>query len=136
VTYVLDLSSLSSIKLGSLDQMNVDFCEYWSITVVVIHVQGLKNPLARPPGQVIYKFGLAEIISCMPDGLKKLEIVVPGSGIRYFIFKIFGKPSFVEAMTSYAVFLPSSYYIFLALQWPELWKISENKMQYQIWKER
>jgi hypothetical protein len=30
----------------------------------------------------------------------KLEIVVPGSGIRfrYFIFKIFGKPSFVEAV--------------------------------------
>ena len=25
---------------------------------------------------------------------------------------------------------------FLALQWPELWKISENKTQYQIWKER
>jgi hypothetical protein len=24
----------------------------------------------------------------------------------------------------------------LTLQWPELWKISENKMQYQIWKER
>ena len=24
----------------------------------------------------------------------------------------------------------------LALQWPELWKISENKTQYQIWKER
>jgi hypothetical protein len=31
----------------------------------------------------------------------KLEIVVPGSGIRYFIFEIFGK------MTNYAVFLPS-----------------------------
>jgi hypothetical protein len=29
------------------------------------------------------------------------EIVVPGSGIRYFIFEIFGK------MTNYAVFLPS-----------------------------
>ena len=28
----------------------------------------------------------------------KLEIVVPGSGIRYFIFKISGKPSFVEAV--------------------------------------
>ena len=38
----------------------------------------------------------------------KPEIVVPGSGIRYFIFEISGKPSFVEAvfMTSY-VFLPS-----------------------------
>jgi hypothetical protein len=28
----------------------------------------------------------------------KLEIVVPGSGIRYFIFEISGKPSFVEAV--------------------------------------
>ena len=30
----------------------------------------------------------------------KLEIVVPGSGIRfrYFIFEIYGKPSFVEAV--------------------------------------
>ena len=27
----------------------------------------------------------------------KPEIVVPGSGIRYFIFEISGKPSFVEA---------------------------------------
>ena len=27
-------------------------------------------------------------------------------------------------------------FIVLALQWPELWKISENKTQYQIWKER
>ena len=26
----------------------------------------------------------------------KLEIVIPGSGIRYFIFEISGKPSFVE----------------------------------------
>ena len=24
----------------------------------------------------------------------------------------------------------------LALQWSELWKVSENKTQYQIWKER
>ena len=28
----------------------------------------------------------------------KSEIVVPGSGIRYFIFEISGKPSFVEAV--------------------------------------
>ena len=28
----------------------------------------------------------------------KPEIVVPGSWIRYFIFKISGKPSFVEAV--------------------------------------
>ena len=28
----------------------------------------------------------------------KPEIVVPGSGIRYFIFEISGKPSFVEAV--------------------------------------
>jgi hypothetical protein len=41
----------------------------------------------------------------------KPDIVVPGSGIRcrYFIFKISGKPSFVEAVLwrEYAVFLPS-----------------------------
>jgi hypothetical protein len=30
--------------------------------------------------------------------LTKPEIVVPGSGIRYFIFEISGKPSFVEAV--------------------------------------
>jgi hypothetical protein len=36
----------------------------------------------------------------------KPEIVVPGSGIRYFIFEISGK------MTNYAVFLPS-----LLLSW-------------------
>ena len=34
-------------------------------------MQGLKNPLARHPGLVISTFGLAEIISCMPDGLVK-----------------------------------------------------------------
>ena len=28
----------------------------------------------------------------------KPEIVVPGSGIRYFIFEISGKPSFLEAV--------------------------------------
>ena len=28
----------------------------------------------------------------------KPEIAVPGSGIRYFIFEISGKPSFVEAV--------------------------------------
>ena len=40
--------------------------------------------------------------------LAKPEIVVPGSGIRYFIFEISGKPSFIEAvLTNYAVFLPS-----------------------------
>ena len=38
----------------------------------------------------------------------KPEIVVPGSVIRYFIFEISGKPSFVETfMMSYTVFLPS-----------------------------
>ena len=34
-------------------------------------VEGLKNPLARRPGLVISTFGLAEIISCMTDGLVK-----------------------------------------------------------------
>jgi hypothetical protein len=37
-------------------------------------VQGLKNPLARRLGLVIMTFGLAEIISCMPDGLVKKYI--------------------------------------------------------------
>jgi hypothetical protein len=36
--------------------------------------QGLTNPLARRPGLVIPTFGLAEIISCMPDGLVKIYI--------------------------------------------------------------
>jgi len=36
--------------------------------------QGLKNPLARRPGLVISTFGLAEIISCMPDRLVKKYI--------------------------------------------------------------
>jgi hypothetical protein len=31
------------------------------------------------------------------------EIVVPGSGIRYFIFEISGKPSFVEAYELHSV---------------------------------
>ena len=34
----------------------------------------LTNPLARRPGLVISTFGLAEIISCMPDGLVKIYI--------------------------------------------------------------
>jgi hypothetical protein len=37
-------------------------------------MQGLTNPLARCPGLVISTFGLAEIISCMPDGLVKIYI--------------------------------------------------------------
>ena len=41
---------------------------------VSVHLQGLKNPLARCPGLVISTFGLAEIISCMPDGLVKIYI--------------------------------------------------------------
>ena len=36
--------------------------------------QGLNNSLARHPGLVISTFGLAEIISCMPDGLVKQYI--------------------------------------------------------------
>ena len=38
------------------------------------NMQGLKNPLARRPGLVISTFGLAEIISCMPNGLVKKYI--------------------------------------------------------------
>ena len=40
----------------------------------VVSSQGLTNPLARRPGLVISTFGLAEIISCMPDGLVKIYI--------------------------------------------------------------
>ena len=37
-------------------------------------MQGLKNPLAQRLGLVISTFGLAEIISCMTDGLVKKYI--------------------------------------------------------------
>jgi hypothetical protein len=40
----------------------------------VITHQGLINPLARRLGLVISTFGLAEIISCMPNGLVKIYI--------------------------------------------------------------
>jgi hypothetical protein len=30
----------------------------------------------------------------------------------------------------------NTHFFFLALQWSELWKVIENKTQYQIWKER
>jgi hypothetical protein len=39
-----------------------------------ITYQELTNPLARRPGLVMSTFGLAEIISCMPDGLVKIYI--------------------------------------------------------------
>ena len=45
---------------------------WFSQTVKIL--QGLTNPLARRPGLVIPTFGLAEIISCMPDGLVKIYI--------------------------------------------------------------
>ena len=44
-----------------------------SIRPVITH-QGLINPLARRPGLVISTFGLAEINSCMPNGLVKIYI--------------------------------------------------------------
>jgi hypothetical protein len=52
-----------------------------------------KNPLARRPGLVISTFGLAEIISCMADGLVKKHI---GSWqifvyLLIFIYVIIGK---------------------------------------------
>jgi hypothetical protein len=58
---------------------------------------------SRRPGLVISTFGLAEIISCMPDGLVKIYI-----GYWQTIFEISGKASFVEAVLwrEYAVFLP------------------------------
>jgi hypothetical protein len=45
---------------------------YTSILPSYAYGQGLINPLARRPGLVISTFGLAEIISCMPDGLVKI----------------------------------------------------------------
>jgi hypothetical protein len=47
-----------------------DLCHRYNVMVM----QGLTNPLARRPGLVISTFGLAEIISCMPDGLVKIYI--------------------------------------------------------------
>ena len=41
---------------------------------LVIATRGLTNPLARRPGVVISTFGLAKIISCMPDGIVKIYI--------------------------------------------------------------
>jgi hypothetical protein len=52
--------------------------EIYLAILVVCHdlllLQGLTNPLARRPGLVISTFGLAEIISCMPDGLVNICI--------------------------------------------------------------
>jgi hypothetical protein len=47
---------------------------YLSVSEIWHDKQGLTNPLARRPGLVISTFGLAEIISCMPDGLVKIYI--------------------------------------------------------------
>ena len=44
------------------------------VNIILMDMQGLTNPLARRPGLVISTFGLAEIISCMPDGLVKIYI--------------------------------------------------------------
>jgi hypothetical protein len=44
------------------------------MTLPFMDSQGLINPLAQPLGLVISTFGLAEIISCMPDGLVKIYI--------------------------------------------------------------
>jgi hypothetical protein len=56
-------------------------------------MEGVKNPLARRPGLVISTFGLAEIISCMTDGLVKKKYWILTN-----LSEIFGKPSFVEAV--------------------------------------
>ena len=50
------------------------FCFVTILDMSLISRQGLINPLARRPGLVISTFGLAEIISCMPDGLVKIYI--------------------------------------------------------------
>ena len=167
--------------------------------------QGLKNPLARRPGLVISTFGLAEIISCMPDGLVKIYIGYwqTCQYLRIYLYSymlfnqqqcfIYSTASFLsklkakkveklciflvikqlQQMTAYRKFwkwnigfrnrerlfpvLPivkkkkklmttdprffgnvtvNTHIFFLALQWSERWKVSENKTQYQIWKER
>jgi hypothetical protein len=46
------------------------FLNYTSITNIKI----IKYPLVRRSGLVISTFGLAEIITCMPDGLIKKNI--------------------------------------------------------------
>ena len=54
---------------------------------MIMHmIQGLKNPLARRPGLVISTFGLAEIISCMPDGLVVNIRVSTYIHISYMLF--------------------------------------------------
>ena len=53
----------------------IDFNKHvHDIDIFINDKQGLKNPLARHPGLVISTFGLAEIISCMPDVLVKIYI--------------------------------------------------------------
>ena len=46
----------------------------WNLVGSIYVRQGLKSSLARRPGLVISTFGLAEIISSMPDGLVKIYI--------------------------------------------------------------
>jgi hypothetical protein len=58
----------SAVKLINTNKKNIND------RLNAIKIQGLKNPLARRPGLVISTFGLAEIISCMPNGLVKKYI--------------------------------------------------------------
>ena len=67
-TFTLAAKTVSSLLLLT----HTWWCE--NITVSPCGMQGSKNPLARHPGLVISTFGLAEIISCMPDGLVKIYI--------------------------------------------------------------
>ena len=47
---------------------------YHEMQYITVYTGVVINPLARRPGLVISTFGLAEIISCMPDGLVKIYI--------------------------------------------------------------
>ena len=78
ITYFLNLASCSehfiSIKHRILATFNINKKNQSERLYTFKrnkYKQGLKNPLARRPGLVISTFGLAEIISCMPDGLVK-----------------------------------------------------------------
>jgi hypothetical protein len=53
--------------------------------------QGLKNPLVRRTGLVIFTFRLAEIVSCMHDGLVKIiyQILTNLSIFAYLLIFIY-----------------------------------------------
>jgi hypothetical protein len=70
--YSISASSDCSVAVYDFLGKKIGVCgQVFIYIVTLLNYQGLKNPLARCPGLVISTFGLAEIISCMPDGLVK-----------------------------------------------------------------